>query len=219
MAAWRASAGAWPAERHWFVGKMPGYFANLCNAGKSILAGMRITLRYMGKKTVTLQYPDTMVPVAARYRGFHEYQIERCIACQSCLRACPVSCITLETDGKGKSAVIRKYAIDYARCIFCGLCVEPCPTECLHMGKLHDVSGFSREEAVVDFTELARQGRRTPEPRWMIKARAKGPKAPEWARILDEHYRSGPPIQWDTVGAVDAKATPKPSLSWAERTG
>lgn len=197
---------------------MAGYFANLSHAITSIVAGMRITLRYMGKKTVTLQYPDAMVPLAPRYRGFHEYEVERCIVCQSCVRACPVSCITLEAEGKGKAALVKKYSIDYGRCIFCGLCVEPCPTNCLHMGKIHDLSGFSRGEAVVDFTALARQGRRTPEPRWIIKARSKGAKAPEWIRIVEEHYRAGQPIKWDTVGTIDAKNRPTPSLSWAERT-
>lgn len=196
---------------------MPGYFENIRIAIQSIMAGMKITLRYMGKQTVTLQYPDAMVPVAPRYRGFHEYEVDRCIACQGCVRACPVDCITLEAEGKGKTAVIKKYTIDYGRCIFCGLCVPPCPTACLHMGKIHDLSGYSRGEAVVDFTDLAGKGRRTPEPRWIIKARARGGKAPEWIRVLDEHYKAGAPITWKTTGDVDTKADVKPSLSWADR--
>jgi NADH-quinone oxidoreductase subunit I len=183
----------------------------------SILTGLGVTIRYLGRRTVTLQYPDEMVPVAARYRGFHEYQIERCIACQSCVRVCPVNCIVLETDGKGKAALVKRYAIDYSRCLLCGLCVEPCPTECLHMGKIHDLSGYSRAEMVVEFTELARAGLRTPEPRWLLKARARGAKAPQWVRVLEEHYRAGPPIQWSTVGTIDAKAKPQKSLSWADR--
>lgn len=196
---------------------MRGYFASIYRSVKSILAGMSITIRYMGRQTVTLQYPQEMVPVAPRYRGFHEYEIERCIACQSCVRACPVNCILLATEGKGKAARITRYAIDYSRCLFCGLCVEPCPTECLHMGKLHDLSGYSRAEMVVEFAELAKAGRRTPDPRWLATARAKPAKAPQWIRVLEEHYHAGNPIQWDTVGTVDVKAKPPKSLSWADR--
>jgi NADH-quinone oxidoreductase subunit I len=195
---------------------MLGYFANLYRSIRSILIGMGVTIRYMGRRTVTLQYPDDMVPVAARYRGFHEYEIERCIACQSCIRACPVACISLETEGKGKAALIKRYAIDYSKCLFCGLCVEPCPTECLHMGKVFDMSGFGREEMVVEFAELARAGRRTPEPR-SLAAACQRRKVPQWAKVLEEHYRSKGSIPWNTVGTIDVKAKPKKSLSWADR--
>jgi NADH-quinone oxidoreductase subunit I len=195
---------------------MQRYFANIYRSLKSILTGLGVTIHYMGKKTVTLQYPGEMVPVAPRYRGFHEYEIERCIACQSCIRACPVACIYLATEGKGKAALVKRYAIDYAKCLFCGLCVEPCPTECLHMGKLHDMSGFSRQEMVVEFAELAKAGRRTPEPR-SLTAALTARRPPEWAKVLAEHYRAGPPIQWSTVGTIDVKAKPRKSLSWADR--
>jgi len=196
---------------------MRGYFTDIYRAVKSILTGLAVTMRYAGKQVVTYQYPDEMPPVAPRYRGFHEYQIERCIACSSCARACPVDCLTIEAEGKGKAAVLKRYAIDYSRCLFCGLCVEVCPTNCLHMGKVHDMSGYTRGEMVVDFAELARRGRRTPEPHWMLKARKLGKKMPPWARVLDEHYRSGEPISWGQVGDIDVKAKPRKSLSWADR--
>ena len=196
---------------------MREYFHDIYQAVKSILIGMGVTLRYVGKKTVTLQYPDAMVPVTPRYRGFHEYQIERCIACGSCNRACPVACIYIEAEGKGKQALLKRYAIDYAKCLFCAMCVEVCPTECLHMGKVHDLSGYTRAETVVEFTELARRGRRTPEPYWLVKAAQRGAKAPDWAKVLESHYRAGPPIQWETVGAIDVKVKPKKSPSWADR--
>ena len=112
---------------------MGKYFSDIFHSIKSILAGLGLTLRYVGKRTVTLQYPDEMTPIAPRYRGFHEYQVERCIACGLCVRSCPVSCIALRVEGAGKAAIVRQYSIDYSRCMFCGLCVEPCPTSCLHM--------------------------------------------------------------------------------------
>jgi NADH-quinone oxidoreductase subunit I len=193
------------------------YFRNIHRAVKSIFTGMAVTLRYMSKQVVTIQYPDEMVPVAPRYRGFHEYEIERCIACSSCVRACPVDCIALEADGKGKTAVVKRYQIDYGRCLFCALCVEACPTNCLHMGKIHDLSGYSRQEVMVEFAELARQGRRTPEPVWLARARQKGAKAPRWQQVLADHYKPQAPISWGQVGSIDVKAKPPKSLSWADR--
>jgi formate hydrogenlyase subunit 6/NADH:ubiquinone oxidoreductase subunit I len=71
---------------------------------------------------------------------------------------------------------MTRYAIDYAKCMFCALCVDPCPTECIHMGNLHDMSGYTREDMIVEFTELAKEGLQTPQPLWMQKD-----ELPPWA--------------------------------------
>jgi NADH-quinone oxidoreductase subunit I len=152
----------------------------------TIRIGMQITLRYCFARTVTLQYPDMPPAIQPRFRGFHWYEIEKCSACGLCAKACPVDCIYVQSSGPRKidrasgmsrgGAMVR-YAIDYSRCMFCGLCTEPCPTQCLHMGNIHDLSGYDRPGTVVEFTELAKQGLRTPLPIWMQK---KSP--PAWAQ-------------------------------------
>ena len=35
------------------------------------------------------------------------------------------------------------------------------------MGKLHDLSSYTREDVVVEFAELDKKGQRTPVPLWM----------------------------------------------------
>ena len=66
-----------------------------------------------------------------------------------------------------KNGQLLRYAIDYSKCLFCALCTEPCPTDCIHMGKLHDLSSYTREDVVVEFTDLDKKGQRTPIPLWM----------------------------------------------------
>jgi NADH-quinone oxidoreductase subunit I len=161
------------------------YFHNIYLTCKTILIGMRITLKYCFTKTVTVQYPEVAPTVQPRYRGFHFYEIEKCIACDMCARACPVDCIYIEKTGVRKidketgvalGGAIVRYAIDYAKCMFCGLCTGPCPTDCIHMGNVHDMSGYTREDMIVEFTELAKRGLQTPQPLWMQRK-----KLPEWA--------------------------------------
>ncbi len=157
------------------------YFDNIYNTVKSISIGMKITLKYCFQKTVTVQYPEQRLSFAPRYRGIHEFEAEKCIACDMCAKACPVDCIYIDKSGprkidkkKGivdegdpKNGALLRFAIDYSKCLFCALCTEPCPTECIHMGKLHDLSSYTREDVVVEFAELDKQKLRTPIPLWM----------------------------------------------------
>ncbi len=162
------------------------YFHNIWQTVYSILVGMKISLKYCFAKTVTVQYPDVAPPLQPRYRGFHYFEIEKCIACDQCAKACPIDCIYIEKTGPRKidknsgiavGGAMTRYAIDYAKCMFCALCTEPCPTDCIHMGNLHDMSGYDRESMIVEFTELAKVGLQTPQPLWMTRD-----DLPDWAK-------------------------------------
>ncbi len=153
-----------------------GYFTGMYQMMKSILIGMRITIKYCFSPVVTIQYPFERISFAPRYRGIHEFEAEKCIACDMCAKACPVDCIYIDKSaprkidkktGTATGGDLLRYAIDYQKCMFCGLCTEPCPTDCIHMGKNHDLSAYSRDEMIVEFAELDKKGLRTPMPLWM----------------------------------------------------
>ncbi len=163
-----------------------GYLSDIVNSIKSIAIGMGITLRYAFSKTVCIQYPDLKMDFAPRFRGIHEFEASKCICCDLCAKACPVDCIYIDYAGRGKNAKLLRYAIDYSKCMFCGLCTEPCPTECIHMGRLHDLSAFTREDVVVDFLQLDQKGLHTPIPLWMQKE-----KLPEWAAAEKARIEKG----------------------------
>lgn len=168
------------------------YFHNIWMTVYTILIGMRTSAKYCFAKTVTVQYPDVAPTVQPRFRGLHFYEIEKCIACDQCAKACPVDCIYIDKTGPRKldketglaqGGAMTRYAIDYAKCMFCGLCCDPCPTGCIHMGNVHDMSGYTRQDMIVEFTELAKQGLQTPQPLWMHKD-----KLPEWARKRKQEW-------------------------------
>jgi NADH-quinone oxidoreductase subunit I len=98
-----------------------------------------VTLRYLFRRPVTIQYPEQKRPPAPRCRARMVLTRdpdgeERCVACYLCSAACPTDCISMQAaereDGRRYAAWFR---INFARCIFCGLCAEACPTLAIQM--------------------------------------------------------------------------------------
>jgi glutamate synthase (NADPH/NADH) small chain len=88
------------------------------------------------KDPVTVKDPINDRPGAARYRGFHKNDIEKCIGCGTCEEICENEAIDLvEAAGietkEGDSGLRPR--VDYGRCCWCALCVDVCPTGSLTM--------------------------------------------------------------------------------------
>lgn len=128
--------------------KVAGYFGNIYKALTTVAAGMGVTIKVFFQRPVTLQYPDEFPVIEEAFRGLHIYEQEKCIACEMCVKVCPIDCIFLDYEGKGKKARIKSYKVDYTKCLFCNLCVEICPTNCIKMGKEYDLSSYDREGCV-----------------------------------------------------------------------
>jgi NADH-quinone oxidoreductase subunit I len=177
------------------------YFRNVTHTARSVLVGLRITLKYCFQRPVSVSYPERRLTLAPRYRGIHEFELNKCIACDLCAKACPVDCIYIDKTaprridkGTGlvdesdpKNGKLVRFAIDYSKCLFCALCTEPCPTDCIHMGKLHDLSGYSRKDVVVEFADLDKRGLHTPLPLWMERNAGKIP----WVAQEMERVKAG----------------------------
>ncbi len=218
---------------------MSAYFGNIYATLRTILIGMRITLKYCFGKTITVQYPDVAPTLQPRFRGFHWFEIEKCIACDACARACPVDCIYIEKTGARKidkesgiavGGAMTRYAIDYAKCMLCALCVPPCPTDCIHMGNLHDLSGYDRESMIVEFTELAKQGLQTPQPHWMraanrqIQLGSLQDRLPAWVeqtkQAWEDHARTRREVMLNALTEQKLPEKPKAAkVSGAEAEG
>ncbi len=146
---------------------MKQYFKNTFDALWTVAVGMRITFKHLFVPSVTIQYPSVkpVMPERARNRLF--VNMDDCIGCDQCARACPVNCIDIETikaapddspgqtsQGKKKALWVTKFDIDIAKCCFCSLCVYPCPTECIEMTKTYEFSEFERDDLIYNFTTL-----------------------------------------------------------------
>ena len=130
---------------------MGQYFNDMYQAVSSALVGMSITIKHIWKKPVTLQFPDERQVMPDRFRGFVHNDTLKCDACNICAKLCPVDCIYIETEGKGKDRYMTRYAIDYNKCIWCSLCTENCHTGSITMSHDYDHSVYFRQSLVYEF--------------------------------------------------------------------
>jgi len=131
-----------------------------------LLQGFAVTLRQVGKGTVTEHFPKEKRPIATRRHGRHvlnryEDGMEKCIGCELCAGVCPAKCIYVRGADNPPDAPVSPgerygfvYEINYLRCIHCDMCVEACPTEAITETKLFEFSFTNREDAIYTKDEL-----------------------------------------------------------------
>lgn len=133
---------------------------------KDVATGMALTLKYMFKKKVTINYPYEKGPISPRFRGEHALRRyangeERCISCKLCEAICPAQAITIESeereDGARKTTI---YDIDMLKCIYCGFCQEACPVDAIVEGGNFEFATLSREELYYNKEKLIGNGDR-----------------------------------------------------------
>ena len=138
-----------------FSNYINGYFSGL----KTLLIGMRTSIRVYFRKNVTEQYPEnrhTTLHIPERHRGtlvmpHDENNQHRCVACGLFQMACPNGTIKVTSemvegeDGK-KRKVLVNYEYDLGSCMFCELCVNACPHDAIRFSNEFENAVFQREK-------------------------------------------------------------------------
>ncbi|HKR20413.1 MAG TPA: NADH-quinone oxidoreductase subunit NuoI [Stellaceae bacterium] len=131
-----------------------------------LVSGLWLTLTYMFKRPVTVNYPYEKGPLSPRFRGEHVLRRypngeERCIACKLCEAVCPALAITIEAEPRDDgSRRTTRYDIDMTKCIYCGLCQEACPVDAIVEGPNFEFAAETREELFYDKAKLLANGDR-----------------------------------------------------------
>ncbi|MEC3878998.1 4Fe-4S binding protein [Parapedobacter sp. 10938] len=113
----------------------------------------------------TVQFPKEKMPIPEVARYQLDVEIDDCIVCDLCAKACPVDCITIEavkatdvigktSDGSVKRLYAAQFDIDMAKCMYCGLCTVVCPTECITMTDQYDRSMTNLAELTYSFADM-----------------------------------------------------------------
>ena len=128
--------------------------------------GLSLTLKYLFKKKVTINYPYEKNPISSRFRGEHALRRypngeERCIACKLCEAVCPAQAIVIEAEPRPDgSRRTTRYDIDMTKCIYCGFCAEACPVDAIVEGPNFEFATETREELFYDKEKLLSNGDR-----------------------------------------------------------
>ena len=129
-----------------------------------LLIGLRVTLRNLFVRKVTVQYPEEKTPQSPRFRGLHALRRypngeERCIACKLCQAVCPAAAITIESDvAQDGTRRTTRYDIDLFKCIYCGFCEEACPVDAIVETRIFEYHMEQRGENIMTKDKLMAVG-------------------------------------------------------------
>lgn len=137
------------------------YLVDTGSAIRSLLTGMRTSIRVFCRPAITEQYPENRntLSISDRFRGcltmpHDEENRHRCIACGLCQAACPNGTIRMiaesvtDETGKKKKALVR-YEYDLGSCLFCELCVDACPHDAIRFCNAFENAVFEKEKLVL----------------------------------------------------------------------
>ena len=103
------------------VSGLQNYGEQAIQAARYIGQGFMVTLDHMNRLPMTIQYPYEKLIPSERFRGRIHFEFDKCIACEVCVRVCPINLPVVDWELKKdeKKKQLKSYSIDLGVCIFC----------------------------------------------------------------------------------------------------
>lgn len=119
----------------------------------SIIKGLRVTLKNLFSRAVTLQYPCEKEEMTERYRGLVDLRREKCIVCLQCEKICPTACLKIAHERVENKKTLSAFDYNMELCCFCGLCEQVCPTAAIYMNKIYEIAVYKRQDLYVNLLD------------------------------------------------------------------
>ena len=74
-----------------FLKKVADYTRDAADAANYLIQGLAVTFDHLRRRPITVQYPYEKLTPSERYRGRIHYEFDKCIACEVCVRVCPIN--------------------------------------------------------------------------------------------------------------------------------
>lgn len=144
------------------MGFRNSYIGKIATAVKSLMTGLKVTLKEFFTRKVTERYPENRktLQISQRHRAqlrmpHDEEGNNKCIACGLCQQACPNGTISITTKsvvdeetGKSKKVLVE-YSYDLGACMFCQLCVNACPKGAIEFSNEFECAVFDRNKLIM----------------------------------------------------------------------
>ncbi len=96
--------------------------------------------KYAPNKVSDVKKINPPISVPLDYRGKIEYDYDKCIGCQLCVKVCPANAMEfIPIDKKIKHYVLR--------CCFCGQCVDVCPVKALSQSQEFLLANIDKDDS------------------------------------------------------------------------
>jgi NADH-quinone oxidoreductase subunit I len=138
----------------------PSFFVDAARLVRAVGRAMGVTLRNLGRRPVTVMYPDVRRQYPERFRGVlalsydPETGEENCIGCRLCEYICPPQVIKVEMLKAKERNWAKSFSLELYACEFCELCVQVCPTDAIIMLRTFELATSDRRTLLLDKDRL-----------------------------------------------------------------
>lgn len=116
----------------------------------ALLLGLVTVFKHSFKKKVTGKYPETKPNIPERFRGQHQWDMNKCCCCHICEKSCPAGAIKISKDKENNLS----FKIDLKKCIFCGNCMYYCHNNAISMSNKFNLATDKSENLMIEINSL-----------------------------------------------------------------